>query len=828
MLSTAYYFLQVTLCSGIMLAYYWLVLRNKRFHQYNRFYLLAVAVLSWIIPLIKIEWNMAYTDDQQMIRFLSVVAGNNSEIEAVFERRGFHWGTESILAVLYWSVVVILLLMMVQALWRIYGLLKTHSCKNIGDVYLIITQAKGTPFSFFRYIFWNDEIDIRSESGKQILQHELTHVRQRHSIDKMLVQVVLMMGWFNPVFWLLKKEMELIHEFIADRKAVGDGDTAALAQMLLTAVYPQQHFNLTHPFFFSPIKRRLQMLTNHKNPRFSYLRRLIILPLLAIMVVLFAFRNKEYRQNNPISVETVMESIVNSVKPGTEAPLSSKINRRPFVRLNKSYKIVINPGHGGEDKGAIATDGTTEAVMALEFARMIKASNKNPQLEIILTRDQDEFMPLVQLAEQVNGISPDLMVSIHLNNESGIRNRKNMPEGPKKGSEIYIAERTKSLNYDQSYQLANWLGNTLQVAGSSFRGIKTREKGIYLLQALKCPSALIETGYMSHKEEFAKLKDPAYRQNLVNAILLGIEQFLLSKEKKNTTSTATADAKWVMPVDMTFRNVSYDETPYDQFRKKYHNPDDYIVVLNGKKVKKDILEKLDPNTIHEIKVFKDEATILKYGEKGISGVIEVTFKSKHQPVIIDSNEHNATPSRRVYDTVVVSGSKRQVDETTLSFKDVTLYETDKYDLNTAQKKLVASRYRYVKEPGVRAVVRTSKREIDSRPGQTVKKYVLIPAQKAASFPGGEPGWQKYLQQNLKASIAVENGADTGKYVAEVSFIVNANGSIQDVRIEKDPGYGTAAEVMRIIKEGPNWKPAMQHNKAVASRASKTVTFTISE
>lgn len=314
MLTIAYYFLQVILCSAIMMGYYWLVLRNKRFHQYNRFYLLAVALLAWIVPLIKIRWGHAVTDPG-MVRFLSVVADNNTYIEEKISHKGFAWSNDVLASGLYILVSAALLFAMVYALIRIYRLLRTHSCKTVGEVYLIITQAKGTPFSFFRYIFWNEEIDIRSESGKQILQHELTHVQQKHSVDKVLIQFMLVFGWFNPFFWLLKKEMEMIHEFIADKKAVKSGDTASLAQMLLTAAYPSQNFSLTHPFFFSPIKRRLQMLTNNTNPRFSYVRRLVVLPLLALVVVLFAFRNKEKNKRITLSLATVMEQVAKAADP---------------------------------------------------------------------------------------------------------------------------------------------------------------------------------------------------------------------------------------------------------------------------------------------------------------------------------------------------------------------------------------------------------------------------------------------------------------------------------------------------------------------------------
>jgi hypothetical protein len=315
MLATAYYFLQVVICSGLMTGYYWLVLRNKRFHQYNRFYLLIITLLAWIVPLVKIQWNHQQSvGDAQLMQLLAMLASNNARIDQSIATGGIEWRDLALIG-LYCVVTASLLFMMIRALVRIYHLVKTHSCKNVGDVYLILTQAKGTPFSFFRYIFWNEEIDIRSEAGKQILKHELTHVQQKHSVDKMFMQLVLIVGWFNPFFWLIKREMEMIHEFIADKKAVDKGDTASLAQMLLTAAYPNQHFALTHPFFFSPIKRRLEMLTNNSQPRFSYIRRLVVLPLLAIVIVLFAFRNKEQRINATISIANVIENIKEDIVP---------------------------------------------------------------------------------------------------------------------------------------------------------------------------------------------------------------------------------------------------------------------------------------------------------------------------------------------------------------------------------------------------------------------------------------------------------------------------------------------------------------------------------
>ncbi|MDP1811682.1 MAG: M56 family metallopeptidase [Sediminibacterium sp.] len=383
MLTTAYYFLQVILCSGLMMGYYWLVLRNKRFHQYNRFYLLAIALLSWVVPLVKIKWGrQMMSSDPRMMRFLSVVADNNSQIEENLTRKGFQWSWDAAAGFMYVTIAGILLLGMLRAFFRLYQLLKTNSCKSVGEVYLIITRAKGTPFSFFRYIFWNEEIDIRSEAGKQILQHELTHVRQKHSFDKIFIQVVLIAGWFNPFFWLIRKEMDMIHEFIADRKAVNEGDTASLAQMLLTAAYPQQQFALSNPFFFSPIKRRLKMLTNHTNPRFSYIRRLIVLPLLAIVVVLFAFRNKEINTTGTVSVSSVVEHVVEQSKnllidydkdTSITADKNSTTIKADTLKIiekgeqNILTNVTISPTNTLFDKSLMIVDGKKVASNTLEL-----------------------------------------------------------------------------------------------------------------------------------------------------------------------------------------------------------------------------------------------------------------------------------------------------------------------------------------------------------------------------------------------------------------------------------------------------------------------------
>lgn len=106
--------------------------------------------------------------------------------------------------------------------------------------------------------------------------------------------------------------------------------------------------------------------------------------------------------------------------------------------------------------------------------------------------------------------------------------------------------------------------------------------------------------------------------------------------------------------------------------------------------------------------------------------------------------------------------------------------------------------------------------------------VFTVVQIAAEFPGGVTAWQKYLERNLNRDLPVDQGAPSGKYTVTVSFIVDKTGRISDVKAENNPGFGTADEAIRVIKKGPNWKPAVQNGKNVIYRHKQNITFFVAE
>jgi len=118
-------------------------------------------------------------------------------------------------------------------------------------------------------------------------------------------------------------------------------------------------------------------------------------------------------------------------------------------------------------------------------------------------------------------------------------------------------------------------------------------------------------------------------------------------------------------------------------------------------------------------------------------------------------------------------------------------------------------------------IESPQKEIDY---DVIFAVVQIPAQ----FPGGLPAWSRYLEGNLNSSLPVENGAPPAKYTVFVTFIVDKTGNISDVQAENDPGYGTKAEAIRVIKKGPAWIPAIQNNHKVIYRHKQGITFQVKD
>ena len=331
------YFGKMILVSAVMSAYYLLFLRDKTFHHYNRFYLLGTMVLSLLLPLLKVEYFTIETDSRILLLLNQFNQNSAQEVGNSFNFWNFG-------ALILGIVSFFLLAKLTLGLVKIHQLKKEFPKESIEGITFYNTNLHDAPFSFFRNLFWKKSILINSDLGKQILKHEMVHIEQKHSFDKLFVQIIQSLFWFNPIFYFIKKEITLIHEYLADKKAVKNADTRAFAQMLLASNFSGNVLPATSPFLSSNLKKRLKMLTQ-KNTKYSYARRILALPILfgVSFALLVNAKNIEIKKQNKAIEVAVQELKKDTVKEKDVQKLleaqQAKINKASEKIKKENEKI---------------------------------------------------------------------------------------------------------------------------------------------------------------------------------------------------------------------------------------------------------------------------------------------------------------------------------------------------------------------------------------------------------------------------------------------------------------------------------------------------------
>src|SRR6218665_144240 len=171
----------------------------------------------------------------------------------------FTW--ENMVYAFYGVIAIVGLAKIILSICRLRKIMGQHPAEHLNGIRFINTAEPGTPFSFFRWLFWNNRIELSSQKGEQIFRHEIFHIEQKHSLDAVFMEMVTIIFWINPFFHNMKKELKAIHEFLADRFASNETEKWEYAEMLLMQALNTQH-SLVHPFFHNQIKRRIAMITN--------------------------------------------------------------------------------------------------------------------------------------------------------------------------------------------------------------------------------------------------------------------------------------------------------------------------------------------------------------------------------------------------------------------------------------------------------------------------------------------------------------------------------------------------------------------------------------
>jgi len=804
-----FYLFQVIAASGLLYGYYHFALRNKRFHRYNRFYLLMAIVISSFIPFLNIPvyFSQKETESSVMLQTLQVISSPSLSSESPIVSTAIHtesitatwFTTANVIYLLYLFILSFFLIRVFISLSKIRSIIKRNPVEQLDKIKFINTNEPGTPFSFFRWLFWNNKIELHSEKGEQIFRHELFHIQQKHSWDIIFMEFISILFWINPFFHLIKKELKAIHEFLADEFAIGEDKNWQYAELLLMQVL-NTSTHLVNPFFHNQIKRRIAMITTSAKPSYRYLRKMMLLPVAAVIVTLFAFNYRNKKSIDPNEFEKAINSIT----------------------------VVVDAGHGGTDAGVKTKDGKlTEANISLAIAKKIESMAHDYNINVIMTREDEKFPggastkndALRKRVELVNNAKPSAFIAIHMNTTAAGK------QSDKSGFDAYV---TKQRNNSADIKLASLVLGELKNIYTTREEIKQREDaGIFIIDNVKFPSLLLECGYINNPNDLAFISDKKNQELLARAILKALVTFA-NREKK---------------YDLGFQfllNKNEGDTSKPKDLKEYEN---YLVVINGIVQSKKGFKAVDSSVLFakdgvKITVYKDSTGTKKYGQKGKDGVIEITTNDAKRPksdVKKDKSElsvkevwfADTTKPQKDEPLIVIDGKPRP----DLSFsKTESVISVDKIEsikiLNNKDKNAIA-KYGAIAKNGVIEITTKGESVIKIDSKKTGDDKIFEKVEIEASFPGGVNGWMEFLQNNLKSIVPVDNGANPGIYTVIVQFIVHKDGSISDLKTLTNHGHGMEDEVLRVMKRSPNWIPAMQNGCTVTSYRKQPITFAIS-
>ncbi|WP_343674655.1 M56 family metallopeptidase [Chitinophaga sp.] len=264
------YIIKVLICSGVLYGYYAMALKNSTLHTWNRIFLLVAPLLALVLPLVQFP----FVQQGMVMKMLEVRAYASAPVS----HTGESFDVETLLYTLY-ILVVAGALFRIMLNWRKLRLLVLQGEVKEDAGYRMIRHAGVLmPFSFFNQIFFNDTID------EPVLRHELAHVQGHHTIDKLWMEVVCAACWCNPFFYLMKKELAMVHEFIADREAAADMQ-ADYAKVLLQMTLQTSSLAGVSTFGQSPVKRRITMLFAGKT-NYTFIKKTFIIPIAIVLLLI--------------------------------------------------------------------------------------------------------------------------------------------------------------------------------------------------------------------------------------------------------------------------------------------------------------------------------------------------------------------------------------------------------------------------------------------------------------------------------------------------------------------------------------------------------------
>ncbi len=399
----ANYILQVVLFQLLFLAIYESFLKRETFFHWNRFYLLFSTVLSYIIPFARIQLFKDYVPEQLAIsnlnnlNFTTIATETHSNIVSktnYFTLENLYYIGLAIMAVLF--VIKIL-----QLLYKI----NTNRVLYKPNYKLVLLQKEDNAFSFMDYIFLGKS--LFKKEHQHILQHELVHVKEKHSLDLLFFEIQKILFWFNPLVYVYQYKISVLHEYIADQKTLKTTEKQSFYENLLLQTFAIEKLPFVNQYSKkSLLKKRIIMATKNKSNKLLKMKYLLVLPVIIFMLIVASCDN----DNSTSQQETENIQPFSTIKkvpvfPGCENEETNKEKKKCFS--SNMQKFVTENFNADLAQTLNLSEGMHK--IAVQFiidkqgnASDIKVRAPHPKLKDEVIRVINK-LPKMQPAEDENG-----------------------------------------------------------------------------------------------------------------------------------------------------------------------------------------------------------------------------------------------------------------------------------------------------------------------------------------------------------------------------------------------------------------------------------------
>lgn len=641
-----YYLLRASVVMALFYGFYKLLFGKNTFHRVNRYLLITLTVGVCVLPIF--HFNLLPEKKVEPIVTESV-AIDFSEIPVYYEletQNVIPWA--QILMTIFLIGLTFALIRYFMGLLQLVSIIRKSEKQILHDnAILCVTDKDISPFSWFHYIVLSHK-DI-SEENHAIINHERAHIQLRHSLDMLFFDLFTSFFWFNPFSWLLRREIQSVHEYQSDEQVLNNGIDAKQYQLLLIRKSVGEHtFALANNFRQRDLHKRITMMMKNKTNKQQKWNYAVAIPVLFLAMVALSVPK--------LNAKVVEKEIENAELIAEKITISGQV-------VDEAGKPIMSVAiTNSEDKSGTISDkegnfiftidrGTTVSFVMVGYKEqkvtfskpeknfkvtLEKGEGENPEQITVRIKGRDDVDEVVDnqskfavsgIVKDENGSVVGALVQIKgtkLGTVTDPQGRFEIKAG--KGDVLqFMMVGYKSFEYKAEKAQDN-LVIVLQSGDVDMENDKKENSSIAIQginQETNHPLYIIDGKRMSNDFDMSSL-NPADVESI--SVLKnksakdlyeeeGKDGVIIIATKKSSHAT-DASAKVVAGESvLAMRGVSNDKKP--------------LVVIDGERKGKDFdLQSVNPEDIQSISVLKDDSGVQLYGEEGKNGVIVITKKAK--------------------------------------------------------------------------------------------------------------------------------------------------------------------------------------------------------